>query len=396
MRAGGAPAPATDSRLDRQLIAQAGRLVDDANELLGLDLQLPLNGSGPITMVASVLSSISSSALASVEHLDKRDRARARGLTSIALRALELSDSVHNRIASQRLRTYAEMRQGLDRLRHIANSAALLDRVCHEVVETCGFTRAVLTRVEAGEWLPWMAHFSDDRELEQRFVEWMNHQRFPAGALGRELWRLRPVLVRDAVADARAFAPMIEFSKTPCYVAAPITPAGRLVGVLYADRYPTDRPVDELDRDMLWAFAEDFGRIYERVVLIERMRAQRAQMNKAFDFAESMMTSLANAEIELSRTPEGRMPGGDEPELGAPAAPASVAELLTAREAEVLAMMVRGASNAVIAEQLIIKEGTVKSHVKHILRKLDAVNRAEAISRYMGRSEVLSRPTALQ
>jgi DNA-binding CsgD family transcriptional regulator len=54
-------------------------------------------------------------------------------------------------------------------------------------------------------------------------------------------------------------------------------------------------------------------------------------------------------------------------------------------------MMVRGASNAAIAEKLIIKEGTVKSHVKHILRKLDAVNRAEAISRYMGRSEVFSR-----
>jgi len=27
----------------------------------------------------------------------------------------------------------------------------------------------------------------------------------------------------------------------------------------------------------------------------------------------------------------------------------------------------------------------VKSHVKHILRKLDAVNRAEAISKYLGR-----------
>jgi DNA-binding NarL/FixJ family response regulator len=46
--------------------------------------------------------------------------------------------------------------------------------------------------------------------------------------------------------------------------------------------------------------------------------------------------------------------------------------------------MVRGASNAAIAEQLVIKEGTVKSHVKHILRKLGAVNRAETISRYMG------------
>ena len=46
----------------------------------------------------------------------------------------------------------------------------------------------------------------------------------------------------------------------------------------------------------------------------------------------------------------------------------------------------RGASNVVIAERLAIKGGTVKSHVKHILRKLDAVNRAEAIARYMGRT----------
>ena len=45
-------------------------------------------------------------------------------------------------------------------------------------------------------------------------------------------------------------------------------------------------------------------------------------------------------------------------------------------------MMVRGLSNAAIAERLVIKVGTVKSHVKHILRKLGAVNRAAAISKY--------------
>ena len=71
--------------------------------------------------------------------------------------------------------------------------------------------------------------------------------------------------------------------------------------------------------------------------------------------------------------PPGQDPGGKLPDG------------LTAREAEVLTMMVKGASNALIAEKLMIKHGTVKSHVKHILRKLDAVNRAEAISRYMGR-----------
>jgi LuxR family transcriptional regulator, regulator of acetate metabolism len=377
-------APPGESRMDRQVLAQVEQLTEEANELLALEDHHP-SSAPDLTMAASLLSAISSTALSTVEQLDKRDRAKARRLTSISVRALDLSDAVHRRIAAQRAKRYAQMRQGLDRLRRVASSAALLDRVCAEVVECCGFPRAMLTRVEGDWWLPWMAYFSDDRELEQRFVEWMNTQRFRAD-LGRNLLALRPVVVRDAVARARGFAPMIEFSKTPSYVAAPISPAGRLVGVLYGDPGPSGRPVDEIDRDILSAFADDFGLIYARVALVERMRAQRERIEEAFGFAENMMSSLANAEIELARTPEGRLPAnGDEPELAAAAPPKAVEELLPAREAEVLAMMVRGASNAVIAEQLIVKEGTVKSHVKHILRKLDAVNRAEAISKYLGR-----------
>jgi DNA-binding CsgD family transcriptional regulator len=380
-----APAPPGESRLDRHLLTQVEQLANEANQLLEIDEHYPASASGSLVIAASLLAGISSTALSSVEQLDKRNRAKASRLTSISLRALELSDAVHSRIAAQRGKRYAQMRQGLDRLRRVANSAALLDRVCAEVVECCGFPRAMLTRVEGDWWLPWMAYFSDDRELEQRFVEWMNTKRFRAD-LGRNLLAVRPVVVRDAVAHARGFAPMIEFSKTRSYVAAPISPAGRLVGVLYGDPGPEGRPVDEIDRDILSAFADDFGLIYARVVLVERMRAQRDRIDEAFDFAENMMSSLANAEIELARTPEGRLPAdGDEPELDTASPPAAIEELLTSREAEVLAMMVRGASNATIAEQLIIKEGTVKSHVKHILRKLDAVNRAEAISKYMGR-----------
>ena len=45
--------------------------------------------------------------------------------------------------------------------------------------------------------------------------------------------------------------------------------------------------------------------------------------------------------------------------------------------------MAEGATNLAIAERLVISEGTVKSHVKSILRKLRAANRAEAVSRYM-------------
>ncbi len=176
-----------------------------------------------LTIAANLLVGISSTALTSVERLDKRNRSKARRLTSILLCALDLSDAVHNRIAAQSGKRYAQMRQGLDRLRRIANSAALLDRVCTEVVECCGFPRAMLTRVEGDWWLPWMAYFSDDRQLEQRFVEWMNTKRYRAD-LGGNLLALRPVVVRDAVEHAGGFAPMIQFSKTRSYVAAPISP----------------------------------------------------------------------------------------------------------------------------------------------------------------------------
>jgi FixJ family two-component response regulator len=44
--------------------------------------------------------------------------------------------------------------------------------------------------------------------------------------------------------------------------------------------------------------------------------------------------------------------------------------------------MASGETNRGIAERLVISDGTVKSHVKHILRKLHAVNRADAASRF--------------
>ena len=45
--------------------------------------------------------------------------------------------------------------------------------------------------------------------------------------------------------------------------------------------------------------------------------------------------------------------------------------------------MGQGASNADIAAALVISEGTAKSHVKHVLRKLRASNRAQAVSTYL-------------
>ena len=56
-------------------------------------------------------------------------------------------------------------------------------------------------------------------------------------------------------------------------------------------------------------------------------------------------------------------------------------ENLSERELEVLRLMANGASNQEIADQLMVTVGTVKSHINHILGKLDVHNRLEAVVR---------------
>jgi LuxR family transcriptional regulator, regulator of acetate metabolism len=161
-------------------------------------------------------------------------------------------------------------------------------------------------------------------------------------------------------------------------------PSGRVIGFLHADHHFSGRDVDELDRDTVWTFAEGFGFAVERAALLERLREQRRQIEEMVSSAAGIMDRLCDADVELV---------GSGFEMGAHVARSAaqlfavpderVEGLLTRREIEVLGLMAEGATNASISDELVISEGTVKSHVKHILRKLRAANRAEAVSRYM-------------
>jgi len=61
-------------------------------------------------------------------------------------------------------------------------------------------------------------------------------------------------------------------------------------------------------------------------------------------------------------------------------APKKLGHDLTARELEVLALLVQGLSNRQIASELIVSHSTVKFHVSSILGKLGAVSRTEAVA----------------
>jgi two-component system nitrate/nitrite response regulator NarL len=51
---------------------------------------------------------------------------------------------------------------------------------------------------------------------------------------------------------------------------------------------------------------------------------------------------------------------------------------LTSREHEILKLIAKGMSNKLIARELDISDGTVKVHVKHVLKKLELNSRVEA------------------
>ena len=52
---------------------------------------------------------------------------------------------------------------------------------------------------------------------------------------------------------------------------------------------------------------------------------------------------------------------------------------LTNRERELFLLIAQGLSNGEMAQQLFVSEATVKTHVSHILAKLEARDRVQAV-----------------
>jgi LuxR family transcriptional regulator, maltose regulon positive regulatory protein len=89
------------------------------------------------------------------------------------------------------------------------------------------------------------------------------------------------------------------------------------------------------------------------------------------DYLARLLTSFPPAAARTSH-PAGRAVAGRVPGLVEP---------LSERELEVLQLLATGRSNQQIAEELVVALDTVKKHVSHLLDKLGAANRTQAVAR---------------
>ena len=296
----------------------------------------------------------------------------------------ELRSELRERDLYERLEVLARIRESMEVLRECTTPDELIEMAPGELCRACGFSRAMISRIRGSNWVPEVYEgLADLDPTDELFKEWIEHAQKPLEHLLVEtemVRRRRAILIDDAPGDPRTWSELIERGQTKAYVAAPIVPDGRPIGFLHADKVGQS-PVTVEDRDNLGAFAEQFGLVYHRAVLAERLDLQRTRLREAFEATEALVAELRRAELAIAR------PADDvqRPQSGALLRPpdSRLEALLTRREREVLQLMSTGASNLRIARELVVSEGTVKSHVRHVLRKLRASNRAEAVVRYL-------------
>jgi DNA-binding CsgD family transcriptional regulator len=307
--------------------------------------------------------------------------ASAEDMLPLLIATKDAEDNVDRERSLKRSTMVRSVQHALGFFHQMSSVSELIDST-PSIVCSLGFDRAIVSRIDESMWITDALHIAGDREWAEQILEIgrMNPQRLVPNLFETEIVRRKcALLVRNVQAETRVHRPVADASLSRSYVAAPIMPRAQVIGFLHADRYFHRGELSEFDRDILAIFAEGFGYALERAILVERLAELRAKVLGFADGLTSAMTGGVEDQIALGRRrPDdvAREHSGAGPQFDDWPSDSR----LTRREVDVLRLMAAGDTNHRIANKLIISEGTVKSHVKHILRKLNAANRAEAVS----------------
>jgi DNA-binding CsgD family transcriptional regulator len=244
-------------------------------------------------------------------------------------------------------------------LRTCRSLADLVGCACELAVQACAADGAALGRVTGETWLPWLRSGRPD-SLERVPTE--------------------PVLLADAEspeAEAVLAGRTVMRSLPDELAVAPIAPHNEVTGLLHV--VGADLCANVVDSyasalSSMFALVDVRRRVDEQHYALARLR------HSLIDGGERPI-ELVDAGLHL----RGMRPS----ETSARVSSSALRAKLTARQSEVLDLMMSGLSNAEMAERLVVSVPTIKSHVRAVLRASGAVNRSEAVARF-------SRPDAAQ
>lgn len=277
-----------------------------------------------------------------------------------------------------RLAACERVRRAVDVLAQLGPASQIVDRCAAAAAAAADLDRVVLSRIDDGTLVVESVHTADGVDA----LPGQTPLRLSYPLLECELLRRRQArLVTDIDHSQPARYAFLDTLGWRAYIATPILVDGIAVGFLHGDRAPGRRPLAQLDADALEHFAMWFAVVFERAVLRRRLRDQRREIRRISSWAEARSGELSDRAIDLSSN----LAEEQDRRAGAPEllTEDGLATHLTSREIDVLRLMAEGRTNGDIARALFVSEGTVKFHVKNILRKMQASNRADASARYL-------------
>lgn len=295
-----------------------------------------------------------------------------RAIERILIELLALEREVVELDYVRRSDALERVRDAVRRVGEVGSAEGILDRAAEELGTSSQFDRVLISEVR-------------DRTLQPHAIWRAGLGSGADAALGRLRGAPIPLeypLIEDEVARrphveivsvsasrSRTAGRLAEILGWDSYVVAALTVHGTTVGMLHADSTVSGRPLDQLDADVAALYTEGLAGVFERAVLRETLQGHRQELQSAIRWMSGRLSGLTAEATDWGPT----VAGGADPGL---------VDTLTARELEVLKLLARGQTNLAIARVLVVREGTVKYHVKNILRKLGAASRADAVSRY--------------
>jgi len=189
----------------------------------------------------------------------------------------------------------------------------------------------------------------------------------------------RVLLAQDDPAQALALLGRLHAAATAQGRTGSVIEIGALRALALAAAGDQDAAVDALAQALMLGCPRGYVRVFAdegppMAALIARLvAAQKAEQAAARGVPLRCLARVLRA--------FGEQPAAARAGRAVAAAVPGLVEQLTARELEILALLAAGTPNPRIAEQLVVTVDTVKKHVSHVLGKLGAANRTEAVTR---------------